>query len=211
MLRSNGHLVNRKRVQRYMQEMGIAGICPGPNLSKRNLEQYIYPYLLRGLVIERPDQVWGTDITYIRLLRGWMYLVVILDWFSRYVVEWELGHTLEMPLVLDPVERALGMALPEIINSDQGSQFTSPQYVGLLSGRGVQISMDGRGRGWDNIFVERFWRSLKYEEVYLTEYTTPREARVRIEAYIKFYNEERPHQSLGYRTPCQVYTGPSQQ
>jgi putative transposase len=198
--------VNRKAVQRHMREMGISGICPGPNLSRRNAEHSVYPYLLRNLTVERPNQVWGIDITYVRLTAGWMYLVAVLDWYSRYVVSWELDQTLELGFVLTCVERALGMATPAIINSDQGSHFTSEQYLGPLVSQGVRISMDGKGRALDNIFTERLWRSVKYEEVYLKGYETPREARNGLGEYLRFYNTERPHQSLGYRTPAEVYT-----
>jgi len=168
----------------------------------------IYPYLLRGLDITRPNQVWGIDITYIRLLAGWMYLVAVLDWFSRYVVSWALSDTLEIPFVLEAVEQALLVATPLIWNSDQGSHFTSPQYTHQLEVAGVQISMDGRGRALDNIFTERFWRSLKYEEIYLHDYGSPREARQGITRYMGFYNHERPHQALDYRTPAATYFAP---
>ncbi len=197
--------ISRPTVQRYRREMGIAGISPGPNLSKPGPEHKIYPYLLRGLDITRPNQVWGIDITYIRLLAGWMYLVAVLDWFSRYVVSWSLDQTLEQDFVLQAVDQALTLAKPEIWNSDQGSHFTSPQYLDRLKNAQVQISMDGRGRALDNIFTERFWRSVKYEEVYLNEYEHPRRARQGIGAYLSFYNLERPHQSLDYCTPAQVY------
>jgi putative transposase len=200
-----GRWISRPTVQRYMREMGIAGIAPGPNLSKRNVAHKLYPYLLRGLAISRPNQVWGIDITYIRLLGGWMYLVAVLDWFSRYVVSWELDQTLEMPFVLQAVECALAQASPLIWNSDQGSHFTSPQYTEKLLSAGIQISMDGKGRAVDNIFTERLWRTVKYEEVYLKDYITPREARRGLDQYLTFYNQERPHQSLGYQTPAQVY------
>jgi transposase InsO family protein len=163
--RDYGMLVNRKAVQRDMREMGIAGISPGPNLSGRNPEHRIYPYLLRGVTAAYPNHVWSIDITYIRLVRGWMYLVAVLDLYARYVVRWALDDTLELPFVLDAVGRALSTATPRIWNSDQGSHFTSPQYIGLLSAAGVQISMDGRGRALDNIFVERLWRTVKYEDV----------------------------------------------
>jgi putative transposase len=197
--------VNRKAVQRHMREMGIAGIVPGPNLSKRSTAHKIFPYLLRHLSITRPNQVWGIDITYIRLHADWLYLVAVLDWFSRYVISWELDQTLELPFVLSAVERALAHAPPEIWNSDQGSHFTSPQYTDLLLAAKVQISMDGRGRALDNIFVERLWRSVKYEEVYLHDYATPREARQGLTRYFQFYDHERPHQALDYRTPADVY------
>jgi putative transposase len=201
-----GRWISRPTVQCYMREMGIAGISPGPNLSQRSAEHKIYPYLLRGLGIRYPNQVWGVDITYIRLRGGWMYLVAILDWFSRYVVGWELDQTLEMPFVLRTVERALLQAQPMIWNSDQGSHFTSPQYTDKLLAAGVQISMDGKGRAIDNIFTERLWRTIKYEDVYLNDYVSPREARQGIDQYLAFYNHQRPHQSLGYQTPAQVYS-----
>ncbi len=206
-LRREGFVVNRKTVQRHMREMGIAGICPGPNLSRRNAEHRVFPYLLRGLAIEAPNQVWGVDITYIRLQRGWLYLVAVMDWYSRYVVSWELDQSLEVDFVLTAVRRGLERARPEIVNSDQGSQFTSPAYIELLQAAEVRISMDGKGRATDNIFTERLWRSLKYEEVYLKEYQTPREAREGIASYLNFYNTTRVHQALGYRTPAEVYLG----
>ena len=190
-----------------MQEMGIAGICPGPNLSRRNQEHQVYPYLLRGLSITAPNHVWGIDITYIRLHRGWMYLVAIIDWYSRYVLSWELDQSLELAFVLAAVRQALAQATPAIMNSDQGSHFTSPAYIDLLRCAGVQISMDGKGRATDNIFTERLWRSLKYEEVYLHEYTSPRAAREGIDKYLNFYNTQRPHQALNYLTPAEVYHG----
>lgn len=198
-------VINRKRVQRYMREMAIAGICPGPNLSKRNLAHRIYPYLLRNLEVSEPNQVWGIDITYIRLVTGWMYLVAILDWFSRFVVSWELDLTLEMGFVMSAVEGALMTAIPAIWNSDQGSHFTSPIYTERLESANVQISMDGKGRAIDNIFTERLWRSIKYENVYLNSYEDPRQARDGISRYLSFYNNERLHQSLGYQTPAEVY------
>lgn len=206
-LQNEGFMVNRKAVQRHMREMGIQGIHPGPNLSKRDLQNRIYPYLLRDLTIDGPNHVWGIDITYIRLRKAWMYLVAIIDWYSRFIVAWELDQTLEMPFVIEAVEKAFGVARPEIFNSDQGSHFTSPRYTDLLKNRNILISMDGKGRAIDNIFIERFWRSLKYEEVYLKDYLTPREARAGIKGYISFYNNERPHQSLDYRTPAKVYRG----
>ncbi len=185
--------------------MGISGIAPGPNTSKAAPEHKIFPYLLRHVSAEYPNHVWGVDITYIRLRGGWMYLVAILDWFSRFVIAWELDQTLELPFVLNAVDRALGQATPTIWNSDQGSHFTSPQYLDRLLSAGVQISMDGQGRASDNIFTERLWRSLKYEEVYLNDYASPREARHGLERYFYFYNFERPHMALDYQTPAQVY------
>jgi putative transposase len=205
-LRNEGCLISRPTVQHYMREMGIAGIAPGPNLSKRNIAHKTYPYLLRGLEISHPNQVWGIDITYIRLSGGWMYLVAILDWFSRYVVDWEIEQTLEISFVLRVVDRALQRAQPLIWNSDQGSQFTSPLYVDRLLTAGVQISMDGKGRASDNIFTERLWRTIKYEEVYLKDYASPRDARHSLGQYLTFYNFERPHQSLHYCTPAYVYS-----
>lgn len=204
-LRREGVLVNRKAVQRHMREMGLEAIGPGPAGSKRQPGQQIYPYLLRNLAITRPNQVWGIDITYIRLRHGWMYLVAMLDWYSRYVVSWELDQTLEIDFVLAAVQRALKVAQPSIVNSDQGSHFTSGQYLSLLQAAGTQISMDGKGRALDNIFTERLWRTVKYENVYLQDYSCPREAHVGIGAYLEFYNQRRPHQSLDYRTPAEVY------
>src|SRR5579884_2639480 len=171
-LRREGMLINRKAVQRHMREMGIVAIYPGPNLSRRQQKEHIYPYLLRGLTIDFPNQVWGIDLTYIRMPRGWMYLVAVLDWYSRYVVSWELDQTMELPFVLAALQRALEQARPQICNSDQGSQFTSPQYTQLLLDHKVRISMNSTGRALDNIFTERLWRTIKYEEVYLKEYAS---------------------------------------
>lgn len=205
-LKSEGENINRKRVQRHMREMGIQAVYPGPNLSKRNLEHRVYPYLLKGLNITRPNQVWSIDITYIRLNHSWMYLTAIIDWYSRYIISWELDQTLEMDFVLDTVQRAFAQGTPDIFNSDQGSHFTSPKYINLLKEYpSIQISMDSKGRALDNIMIERFWRSLKYEEVYLKDYQIPREARINIRDYMALYNFERPHQSLNYRTPATIY------
>lgn len=204
-LNNNGYHINRKAVQRHMREMGIAGIAPGPNLSKRNLQHRIYPYLLRNLAITYPNHVWGIDITYIRLQCGWMYLVAIIDWYSRYVISWEIDQTLEMDFVLTAVKKALSQSQPIILNSDQGSHFTSPKYTDLVLENKVKISMDGKGRALDNIITERLWRTIKYEEVYLKEYESPREARKEIGHFINFYNHERPHQSLSYQTPASIY------
>lgn len=197
--------INRKRVQRYMREMGLAAIFPGPKLSQPAPGHKIYPYLLRHVTASYPDHIWGIDITYIRLQKGWMYLVAILDWYSRFVVSWALDQTLEMPFVLDAVDRALQQAKPQIINSDQGSHFTSPQYLDRFLTGGSQISMDGRGRAMDNIFTERLWRSVKYEEVYLHDYAFPRQARQGLSDYFQLYNYERPHQALDYLTPADLY------
>lgn len=204
-LHREGVMIDRKTVRRQMREMGIAGISPGPNLSRRNLQNKIYPYLLRNVTSAYPNHIWGIDITYIRMRAGWMYLVAVLDWYSRYVVSWELDQSLEIAFVLQAVEQALMQATPIIWNSDQGSHFTSSQYIGRLVEAKVQISMDGKGRALDNIFTERLWRSVKYEEVYINEYGNPKEARQQLARYFNFYNHERPHQSLDYQTPAQVY------
>ena len=209
-LRREGMLINRKAVQRHMREMGLEAIGPGPGGTTQQPGQQIYPYLLRDLEITRPNQVWGIDITSIRLQHGWMYLVAMLDWYSRYVVSWEVDQTLEIDFVLAAVQRALRMARPGIVNSDQESHFTSGQYLSLIQEAGAQISMDGKGRALDNVFTERLWRTVKYENVYLQEYSCPREAHAGIGAYLEFYNQRRPHQSLEYRTPAEVYfTGSS--
>ncbi|GAC1644290.1 MAG: hypothetical protein NVS4B2_33940 [Chloroflexota bacterium] len=205
-LRQEEMHTNRTTVQRHMQEMGIAGISPGPSLSRRHPDHQVYPYLLRHLTSQYPDHVWGVAITYIRLRAGWMYLVAILDWYSRYIVAWELDDSLELPFVLATVDRALARARPVIWNSDQGSHFTSPQYTSRLTAASVQISMDGKGRALDNIFVERLWRTVKYEDVYLQNYASPRAVRQGLTSYLHFYNEERLHQSLAYQTPASVYT-----
>lgn len=207
LLEQEGLPVDRKTVRGYMIEMNLEAIYPKPNLSKAAPEHKIYPYLLRGVSAECPNHIWGIDITYIRLLGGWMYLVAILDWHSRYIVSWELDQTLEIGFVLTCLDRALERAVPTISNSDQGSHFTSPQFVDRLLARQVAISMDGRGRALDNIFTERLWRTVKYEEVYLRDYETPRQARQSLSRFLTYYNEGRPHQSLGYRTPAEVYFG----
>ncbi len=209
LLREERGPITRKTVQRHMREMGIAGICPGPNLSKRQAEHRIYPYLLRNVTASRPDHVWGVDITYVRMTGGWMYLVAVLDWFSRFVVSWAVDDTLELPFVLEATQRALAQARPQIWNSDQGSHFTSTPYTQLLLDAGVRISMDGKGRALDNIFTERLWRTVKYERVYLREYTMPRQVRQDLGEYFTFYNHTRPHQALGYRTPAAVYAHPA--
>jgi putative transposase len=197
--------VSRPTVQSYMREMGLFALVPGPHTSKPAPQHQIYPYLLRHVTAERPNHVWGIDITYIRLKYGWLYLVAVLDWFSRYIVSWALSQTLEMDFVLCAVDNALLQAKPEIWNSDQGSHFTSPKYLERLQDKGIQISMDGRGRAMDNIFTERLWRTVKYEEVYLHEYASPKEAHQQIANYIHFYNFERIHQALEYRTPVKAH------
>lgn len=204
-LGQEGYDTCRETVRRYMAEMGLQVIYPRPNLSQRGLEDKTYPNLLRNITASYPNHIWGIDITYIRLPGGWLYLVAVLDWYSRYVVSWQLDDSLEMPFVLAAVDQALAQATPLIWNSDQGSHFTSPQYTRRLLAAQVRISMDGRGRAMDNIFTERLWRSLKYEEVYLHDYETPRQARQGLAAYFSFYNQRRLHQSLGYRTPAEVY------
>ena len=207
-LRLQGHAVNAKRVRRLMRLMGLEAIYPKPRLSLKNKAHPVYPYLLRDVTIDRPDQVWCTDITYLPLHRGWLYLTAIMDWFSRYVLTWELSVTLDASFCVSALERALGLGVsggPEIFNSDQGSQFTSVAFTSVLLGAGVRISMDGAGRAYDNIFVERLWRTVKYEEVYLNDYQTPREAQAGLASYFDFYNNERPHRSLDGRTPAQVY------
>lgn len=200
-----GYDVNEKRVYRLMQLMGIVAIYPKKNLSKRNFEHKIYPYLLKGLKLTAPNEVWGTDITFIKILNGWIYLVALIDWYSRYVLSWEVSTTLETGFCIEALEQALRINQPIIHNSDQGSQFTSESYTGVLKSKDIFISMDSRGRAFDNIFTERLWRSLKYEEVYLKEYLTVKEAKENITNYFNFYNKERRHQSLNYKTPQQVY------
>ncbi len=204
-LRRQGFRVNPKRVRRLMRLMGLEAVYPKPWTSKPAKDHKKYPYLLRDAVIDRPDQVWGTDITYIRLKQGFIYLVAIMDWHSRYVLSWELSTTLDKEFCIKALEKALGLSSPEIFNSDQGGQFTSLEFTGLLEDLGVSISMDGRGRAMDNIFVERLWRTVKYEEVYLKSYETVAEARQCLARYFHFYNTERLHESLGYRTPQEVY------
>jgi len=204
-LKREGLVIGHNRVRRLMRLMGLMAIYPKPNLSKRHLEHNIYPYLLRDVTIERVNQVWSADITYIRLVAGFLYLVVILDWFSRYVLNWSLSNTLDSLFCVEALEQALRIARPQVFNTDQGSQFTSRDFTSHLEKAGVAISMDGRGRVFDNIFSERLWRTVKYEEVYLNEYRYGRQAVDGLGKYFDFYNNRRPHQSLGYRTPAEVY------
>lgn len=206
-LRKRGYRVNRKRIRRLMRELGLSVIYRKPRLSIPGRQHKIYPYLLRGVAIVRPNQVWSGDITYIRLAHGFVYLVAILDVFSRSVLSWALSTTLEKDFCLEALRAALRTAKPEIFNTDQGAQFTSPEFTGVLESQGIRISMDGRGRVFDNIFVERLWRTVKYEEVYLHEYRTVPEVRTRLATYFRFYNHARPHESLGYRTPAEAYNG----
>ncbi len=205
-LRKEGEIVNHKRVHGLMQKMGIQALYPKPNLSKSNPAHSKYPYLLKGVTAGYPNHIWGTDITYIRMHHGFMYLVAYLDWFSRYVLSWRLSTTLALPFVLEAAEEALETyGAPYIENSDQGSHFTSEQHTNLFLTRETKISMDGRGRAMDNIFTERLWRTIKYEEVYLKSYQSVPEAKENMKAYINFYNNERLHQSLGYKTPREIY------
>jgi len=190
-----------------MREMGIHAIVPGPNLSKRNHEHKVFPYLLRNVTAAYPNHIWGTDITYIRLVKGWLYLVAYMDWFSRYVVSWELSDNLETVFVVEALKKALETSKPEIVNSDQGSQFTSNTHTEILLQNQIKISMDGRGRALDNIFTERLWRTIKYQEVYINEYNSPKEARFGISKFLQKYNTYRPHQSLKGHTPEEVYFG----
>ena len=205
-LRASGHLVNRKRVQRLMREMGLAGMAPGPATSKKHPRHKVYPYLLRGVPVTRPNQVWSTDVTYIRLARGFAYLVAVIDWYSRCVLSWRISNSMDASFCVDCLEEALREhGKPEVFNSDQGSQFTSAAFTGVLKREGVAISMDGRGRALDNIFVERLWRNVKHEDVYLKGYANMAELTMGLAQYFAFYNTQRPHQSLEYRTPEQVY------
>ena len=205
-LNKAGHNVNRKRVQRLMRQMGLAGMAPGPNTSGSHPEHKVYPYLLRGVPVVRPNQVWSTDITYIRLAHGFAYLVAIIDWYSRRVLGWRISNSMEAAFCVDCLEEALRThGKPEVFNTDQGSQFTSEAFTGVLKREGITISMDGRGRAFDNIFVERLWRSLKYEDVYLKGYASMGELMVGLAEYFAFYNGERPHQSLEQQTPDVVY------
>jgi putative transposase len=205
-LRNQGLNVNRKRVRRLMQRMGLKAIYPKPNLSKRLHAIYTRPYLLRGLQIERPNQFWGIDITYLRMGKGFMYLFNIIDWYSRKVIDYELSSTLEKSFVIKCLKRAFSRCKPEIINSDQGSHFTNADYLELLEKEGVKVSMDGKGRARDNSRTERYFRSLKYECIYLNEFEDPRALRKGIARYVQFYNQERPHQSLDGAKPDQLYT-----
>ena len=200
-----GEQVNRKRVQRLMQLMGIEAIYPKPKLSAADRNHKVYPYLLRGVKIERPDQVWSTDITYVGLPGGFMYLAAIIDWHSRYVLGWRLSNTLDGSFCLELLREALATGKPEVFNTDQGVQFTATAFTAELLSAGVKVSMDGRGRCLDNVFVERLWRSVKYEDIYLRGYETVAQLRAGLIRYFRFYNEQRRHQSLDYRTPAQVY------
>jgi putative transposase len=204
-LRSQGENVNVKRVRRLMRLMGLEAIYPKPKLSKPGDKVRKYPYLLKEVTISRPNQVWSTDITYIPMAHGFVYLVAVIDWYSRYIISWELSNTMDISFCLSALERALGQSTPEIFNTDQGSQFTSAEFTSRVEKAGAAVSQDGKGRALDNIFVERLWRSVKYEEVYIQAYTTIAEALQGLEKYFEFYNNRRLHQSLGYQTPAAVH------
>jgi putative transposase len=201
----HGEEVNRKRVQRLMRVMGLVALYPKPRLSQGGKGHKIFPYLLRNVTVTRPDQVWSTDITYVPLTAGFMYLAAVIDWYSRYVIAWRLSNTLDGWFCLEMLEEALSKGRPEIFNTDQGVQFTAEAFTSRLESAGVQVSMDGRGRCLDNVFVERLWRTVKYEDIYLYRYASVPELQRGLERYFPFYNEERLHQSLDYRTPAAVY------
>ena len=204
-LQRQGRPMSRKRVQRLMRTMGLRAIFRRPRTSQPAAGHKVYLYLLGGMEITRPNQVWAADITYIPMARGFLYLVAIMDWYSRYVLSWRLSNTLDADFCVEALEEALSQGKPEIFNTDQGSQFTGEAFTGLLKQHGIRISMDGKGRYSDNIFVERLWRTVKYEEVYLKAYSNGREAEAGLNAYFHFYNAQRPHQALGYRTPAAVF------
>lgn len=204
-LSEKGYSVSRKRVRRLMKLLGLEAIYPRPKTSTPAPGHKIYPYLLRGLTINHANQVWSTDISYIPMQHGFLYLMAVIDWYSRYVLSWSLSNTIDAGFCVETLKAALELGTPEIFNTDQGSQFTSDDFVDVLLGKGIQVSMDGRGRWMDNVFVERLWRSLKYEEVYLHAYENTKEARAGIGAWFSFYNMQRPHQALNYKTPMHVY------
>lgn len=202
-----GQPVNVKRIRRLMKKMRLIPIYPKPNLSKPHPQHRIFPYLLRGVSIDRVNQVWSTDITYIRIVGGFLYLTAIIDWYSRCVLSWELSNTMDTGFCISALQQALAKhGDPEVFNTDQGAQFTSNDFTGVLLARDIQVSMDGKGRALDNVFVERLWRSVKYEEVFLNDYNSGTDAYHRLSRYFDFYNNRRPHQSLGYRTPWHVYS-----
>jgi putative transposase len=206
MLARAGHSVNRKRMQRLMRQMGRVGMAPGPNTSRSHPLHAVCPYLLRGVAVTKPNQVWSTDITYIRLAHGFVYLVAVMDWYSRKVLSWRISNSMEVSFCVDCLEEALrNFGKPEVFNSDQGAQFTSESFTGVLKREGITISMDGRGRAFDNIFVERLWRNVKYEDVYLKGYATVGELMIGLSEYFALYNAERPHQALQNKTPDEVY------
>jgi putative transposase len=204
-LRRSGEPVNRKRVQRLMALMGLEGLRPRPRTTVAAAGTRVYPYLLRDRELTRVDEVWSSDITYVPMRRGYMYLTAVIDWYSRYVLSWRLSNTLDAGFCLEALDEALSRGRPEIFNTDQGSQFTSREYTGRLEGAGVAVSRDGRGRALDNVFVERLWRSVKYEDIYIKDYERVCDLELGLTAYFRFYDEDRPHQSLSYRTPGEVY------
>jgi putative transposase len=206
-LQGQGHAVNRKRVQRLMRLMGLEAVYPKPRLSAAGPGHKLFPYLLRDVKSERPDQVWSTDITYVPLTAGFMYLAAVIDWYSRYVIAWRLSNTLDGSFCLEMLDEALAQGRPEVFNTDQGVQFTAAAWTGRLEAAGVKVSMDGKGRCLDNVFVERLWRTVKYEDIYLRGYERVPELTAGLGRYFPFYNHERPHQALGYQTPAAVYRG----
>jgi len=205
-LHRRGHAVNRKRTQRLMRNMGLEGLSPGPSTSRPAPGHKVYPYLLREAVIERPNQVWSSDITYVPLPRGFLYLVAVMDWYSRHVLSWRLSNSLDVEFCLEALDEALDQGRPTIFNTDQGAQFTSQVFTERLSSQSIAISMDGRGRALDNVFIERLWRSVKYEDIYLKGYESGADCQRGLKSYFRFYSHERPHQSLDYRTPWEVHT-----
>jgi putative transposase len=204
-----GEPVNRKKTQRLMRLMGLEGIAPGPSTTKRNPSHKVYPYLLRDVTVDRPNQVWCSDITYLPLRRGFLYLVVVMDWYSRHVLSWRLSNSMDVEFCLEALDAAFEHGTPQIFNTDQGSQFTSRAFTGRLLTKAVEISMDGRGRALDNVFIERLWRSVKYEDIYLKGYESGADCHRGLTRYFKFYSHERPHQSLDYRTPWEVHNSRS--
>ncbi len=204
-----GQSVNRKKTQRLMRRMGLEGMAPGPSTSKRNPKHKVYPYLLKDVIVERPNQVWCSDITYIPLRRGFLYLVAVMDWYSRHVISWRLSNSLDVDFCLEALDEAFDHNTPEIFNTDQGAQFTSRFFTERLLSRNVEISMDGKGRALDNVFIERLWRSVKYEDIYLKSYESGADCYKGLSSYFKFYSHERPHQSLDFRTPWEVHNSRS--
>jgi putative transposase len=206
-MKNQGFAVGPKKIRSLMQLMGLEAIYPKPNLSKANKEHKKYPYLLRDIIVKSPDQAWAADITYIPMIMGFGYLFAIIDWFSRYVIEWELSNLLDNEFCIEALERGLSKKLPVIFNTDQGVQFTSNRFTEKLESKGIKISMDGKGRALDNVFVERLWRSVKYEDVYIKSYENLKDVKRGLKEYFEFYNEKRPHQGIGYKTPAEVYFG----
>lgn len=204
-LRSLGYEVNKKRIRRLYKKMGLEAIYPKPDLSRKHPEHQVYPYLLRNVSIERPNQVWSTDITYVPMKQGFLYLVAVIDWYSRYVLAWELSNSLEMSFCLNALDSAFQNGQPEIFNTDQGSQFTANAFVKRLLDKGIQVSMDGKGRALDNIFIERLWRDVKYNHIYIYDYEDGLSLYQGLKQYFILHNERKPHSSLNYKTPAQVY------